>query len=154
MSWGAVLSRGVSPYVSTIILTILVLGFGSYLIAYAVSQFGAEEQALREQVQRMEMNARQSLDVLASFINGTQLVVYLATGSWPVSIDGIYVNGTLAASMCTCSVVGSNASCSEAPPYSVIYISCNLSPLSPSPRSATIEVVYGGGEVETHASSI
>ncbi len=149
-----VLSRGVSPYVSTIILTLIVLGVGSYLLVSALSRFQAETQNLRREAQRLEYEARQALSVVASFINGTELAIYVATGDWPTKILGIYVNDTLFMDRCSCTIVGSDEVSWSVPPYALAYISCDLSTISSSPTFVDVKIVYEGGEVVTHASRI
>ena len=150
--------KGVSPLVSSIILTLIVLGIGAYIVAYAITSFNSMTQQIESSSQRTLYQASQDLAILAAYINSsvlpTKLYVLAATGGSPANLLAIYVNGKLYNSQCLVSVDGSTPTLIPSkglyiPPRSFISITC------PAPgKSAVVTLVYEGGEVTARANGI
>ncbi len=150
--------RGVSPLVSAVIMTLIVLGVGAYVVAYAITNFHSIAQRISYSSQRALLEMSQDIAVLAAYINSslspTKLYVLLATGGSPAKILAIYVNDEPYNSLCLFSVDGStpttiSSSGIYVPPRSFVSIEC------PAPGTyAKVTIVYEGGEVTVYAKAI
>ncbi|NPA97605.1 MAG: hypothetical protein GXO32_08400 [Crenarchaeota archaeon] len=154
----ACITKGVSPLVSAIILTLIVLGVGAYIVAYAITSFNSMVQRIKFSNQRVLYQVSQDLAILAAYINSsalpTKLYVLAATGGSPAKLLAIYVDNQPYNSQCLVSVDGSTPTLIPKegiyiPPQSFVSITC------PAPgKTATVTLVYEGGEVTVHASAI
>ncbi|MET1101607.1 MAG: hypothetical protein ABWW69_03920 [Pyrodictiaceae archaeon] len=146
--------RGLSPYVSAILLTLIVLVVGGMIVANTISIAGQRYQDIERRVLEIEHTSRQDLGLLASYIDSqNNLRIYLATGDYPVKILAVYVDGVLYTSKCsfytgnTTSIVECSPPC-LAPAYTMVIIKCS----GVAKDIVSYRVVYEGGAVEHEAS--
>ncbi len=140
--------RGLSPYVSALLLALIVLVAGSMVLIYAISAIDVEYQRISRELIETELVMKQALAVAASYIDAGNGVVrvFAATGEYPVELLGVYVNDTLVE--CTVYVDGAwNSLPTRIPPYTIAVVECPVG----SASSATVRLVYEGGEAETIA---
>ena len=145
--------RGVSPYVSALILTVMVLGLGSVVLLSFLSYVDARYGELEREFLRSERVSMQGIGVLYAYIDLDGFVrIAMVSSGFPTKLLGIYINGTLA----NCSVEVGSSSYSlpdeepTVPPYGLAIARCG--PVDGS--FVEVKIVYEGGEVVLDAQRI
>lgn len=142
--------KGVSEYVSALLLMLIVLGGGVIIYLTFTSSLTSERQGLERSFIETRIAVSQNLVVSAAYINYTgDLVVIIVSDHFPVRLWNVYVNDTLYTSSCTISVESSSSSVYRyvLPPYSIGVLKC---PVSGS-GSVYFRITYDGGVVEGYA---
>ena len=150
-----VLTKGVSEYVSAIILALIVLISGAMVLIYAISTLDQGYQRIEEELLEVEHTARQSLTIVASYVVNTELRTIVVTADYPVKILDIYVNSSLITPSCRLVIGSSSFSIPfTLRPYTAATILCTLS-TAPEPGSyIEVRIAYEGGVVASLAQSL
>ena len=154
-SRNTVFARGISEYVSAIILAIIVMIGGAMVLIYAMSTLEQGYQRIEEELLRAEHTARQSLTIIASYVVNTELRTVVVTADYPVKILDIYVNNSLVTPSCKLVIEDSSFSIPYIlEPYTAAMILCTLS-TAPEPGSyIEVRIAYEGGVVASLAQSL
>lgn len=147
----SMVSRGVSPLFSSLLLAMIVLSVGAYVVIYVLSHLNYLEQQMESSQERLLYRFSQSIALLSTYINDGMLYILMSTGDTYAVIRGVYVNNTLYTSNCLISIDGSTPSSISGgvyvAPHSFVSINCSVGPAS----FAKVVVVYDGGEVVAYA---
>jgi len=112
----------VSPYVSALIMTLIVLGVGSAILAYAIPTF----LHYRQEIERASHVSPPSLIVVASYIANSRLIAVLYAQR-PAKVLSVYVNGSLYTQNCVFEVNGSSVTLPTlVPAKSVLVVNCSV----------------------------
>ena len=103
---------------------------------------------------RSEFSAAQVARVAAAYVDSTnKLHVFIVTGLNPVTINDVYINGTLYDDRCIVSYGGSTTESlpnAPVPAYTIVHLQCSLQ----SYGAVVVKIVYGGGSLVAYASPI
>jgi len=145
--------RGISEYVSAVILAMIVLSAGALLFIYASSSYDRYYRDLEREILRSERELAQSIAVSFSYIDSSGYVVIAMTSSFfPVKILSIYIDNGLA----SCSItIGSNTYTLPGdqlviPPRSIAIARCG--PIAKD--RASVKIVFEGGIIEVMAQKV
>ena len=154
-SRSTVLAKGVSEYVSAIILTLIVLIGGAMVLIYAMNTLNQEYQRIEEELFKAEHTSRQSLTIVASYVVNTELRIVVVTADYPVKILDIYANNSLVTSSCRLVIGGKSFSIPfTLKPYTAAMVLCTLS-TAPEPGSyIEVRIDFEGGVVASLAQSV
>jgi len=135
--------RAISPYVSVILLTIIVMIAGAIIYHYSVLAVDSYYKRIMEKEASMLMQVSRELgmNILSSFIdNNDNVVIIVATGKLEITIDAIYLNNTPATNCLVYLSNGTSYSELVIPPASVAAIVC---PTAPITNSVEVKIIHG-----------
>jgi len=113
----------VSPYVSALIMTLIVLGVGSAILAYAIPTF----LSYKQEIERASHIEPPGLTLMTSYIVNGRLIAVLYAQR-PTKVLSVYVNGSLYSDRCVFLVNDSPTTLPTiVPAESVLAINCSLS---------------------------
>lgn len=142
--------KGISEYVSALLLMLIVLGAGTIIYVTFNSVLASEKQGLDKSLIESQIAMGQNLVVSAAYINYTgNLVVIVVSDHFPVRLWNVYLNDTLYTNSCTIVVDSSPSPVYQyvLPPYSVGVLKCPVG----SSDSVYFRITYDGGVVEGYA---
>lgn len=146
--------RGISELVAAALLALIAVTAGALVLMKATSYMQFEYQTLRNRLMRSELSAAQVARVAAAYVDSTnKLHVFIITGLNPVTINDVYINGTLYDDRCIVSYGGSTTGSlpnALVPAYTIVHLQCSLQ----SPGAVVVKIVYGGGSLVAYASPI
>jgi len=144
--------RGVSVYVATIVMAIIVLSAGVMVFIYSHSIVDSYSRAIAERARELERGL--SATVLASYITPSgELIVIGSTGSRPATLRALYVNESLVE--CAVSFNGfseqlTGQSAITIPYRTAFVVRCSVGPA----RLAYVKLVFDEGEVVSRAGAL
>ena len=141
------MSRAISTYVGTLIISLIVLGIGTFVYMYALNVLNVYKDMFNRELIEQSIAAKQEVSGILMYIKGNNITMVIATGSSALRLLAIYVNGT---PVKNCFVrigdstirIGSKGV--DLPPNSLITIICVLPSTS---RIAFVKIVFEHGEV-------
>lgn len=145
--------RAVSELVSAALLALIAITVGGLVLAWFTGYLQLGGQAVEKQLVRSQLAALQEASVAAAYVDSSGVLhVYIATGPNPVTINDVYVNGTLYDSNCTVYYNSTAHTLPDVvvPSYAIAEVRCSL----PSPVPAEVRIIYGGGVLLAYASPV
>ena len=145
--------RAISELVSAALLALIAITVGGLVLAWFTGYLQLGSQSVERQLVRSQLAALQEASVAAAYVDSSGVLhVYVATGPNPVTINSVYVNGTLYNSNCTVYYDSASEALPDArvPGYALAEIRCSL----PSPAPAEVRIIYGGGVLVAYASPV
>ncbi len=145
--------KGISEYVSALLLMLIVLGAGAIIYLTFTSTLTSEKQGIEKSFIESRIAMSQNLVVSAAFINSTgNLVVVLVSDNTHVRLWNVYINDTLYTDSCTITVDSTPSSVYQyvLPPYSVGVLKCPVG----NSGSVYFRITYDGGAVKGLAARI
>jgi archaellum component FlaG (FlaF/FlaG flagellin family) len=139
--------------VSALLMLLIVISASIIIYGYAVNVIQSRTQELNSLVMREQYEQSQSLSTLFAYLNGTHLVIAVATGQMPVQVYRVYINDTLQGS-CSITYDGVTKTITAEgyvtiPGYTAALITC------PTTASyAAYKITYGGGALVGEATRI
>ncbi len=91
--------RGISEIVSAIMLILIVVAVGSLIFYNIASRASSQGKSLSREAQTLEERLldEESITIVYAYYNvsGEELIIYVATGDYPVTVSAVYVNDEL-----------------------------------------------------------
>ncbi len=144
--------KGVSEYIAVFITAIVTLAAGLGIFIYAYTVIDSYSFAFSQSIEYTKTGYRESLDVMASYIGGVDVIVIVVTGEFSTEVAAIYINNTLS----TCKLytgddiyIVNGVDVARIPSNSIAIIKCPV-----QGALAYIKIVYRGGEIVSWAAKI